>query len=74
MKSMTSTLPRPRLEAVPPVRRQPIVKEIRMRALERLYARRDAVVALIQSLEDYEELRQANRAKCIPFIASRKWS
>ena len=72
--NMTSTLPRPRLQTAALEQRQPIVNQIRMRALERLYARRDAVEALIQSLEDYEETRQANRAKCLPFIVSRKLS
>jgi hypothetical protein len=66
---MTSTLPRPRLQTAALEQRQPIVNQIRMRALERLYARRDAVEALIQSLEDYEETRQANRAKCLPCFA-----
>lgn len=55
-------------------RRQPVDNDIRVRALERLYARRNAVDALIQSLEDYMEIRQANRAKCIPLMVSRKCS
>jgi hypothetical protein len=71
---MTNLMVRPRLQTSAPEQRQPIVNQIRMRALERLYARRDAVEALIQSLVDYEEIRQANRAKCIPFIVSRKSS
>ena len=71
---MTNLLPRPRFQTAAPEQRPAIVNQIRMRALERLYARRNAVEALIQSLEDYEEIRQANRAKCIPFIVSRKSS
>ena len=47
---------------------------IRIRALERLYARRAAVDALIQSLEDYAEIRRLNRAACIRFTAARKCS
>ena len=43
---------------------------IRLRALERLYARRAAVDALIDSLEDYAETRRVNRAKCIPIPLS----
>ena len=47
---------------------------IRLRALERLYARRAAVDALIDSLEDYAETRRANRAACIPLSVERKCS
>ena len=48
--------------------------DIRRRALERLYERRDAVEDLIQSLEGYEQCNNARRAPCIEFSAARKCS
>ena len=47
------------------------VDDIRMRALERLYARREAVDSLISSLEDYQSVKVA-RAECVPITAGRR--
>ncbi len=49
------------------------VEEIRTRALERLYERREAVDALIRSFEDYAE-SESHRAPCIEITAWRKYS
>lgn len=48
------------------------IDEIRLRALERLYRRRDAVDALIRSLKDYVDA--GGRAECVPITAARKCS
>jgi hypothetical protein len=48
--------------------------DIRRRALERLYERRDAVEDLIRSLEGYEQCHNARRAACIEFTGARKCS
>jgi len=50
-----------------------IDEDIRRRALERLYSRRNAVDALIRSLEVYQET-ELRRAPCIPINAVRTWS
>ena len=47
---------------------------IRIRALERLYQRRDAVDDLIQSLEGYEQCHKPCAAACIDVSAARKCS
>lgn len=47
---------------------------IRRRALERLYERRVAVETLIQSLEDYQRVREARVARPIALSAARKCS
>lgn len=43
------------------------VDEMRLRALERLYQRRDTVSQLIQSLEDYQRLRKIREARMVEF-------
>lgn len=48
--------------------------QMRLRALSRLYARREAVDALIRSLEVYESTQQQRQACCIPISAERKCS
>ena len=50
------------------------VGEMRLRALNRLYARRDAVDALIRSLELYERTQRAQRASCVPITSEQKCS
>jgi hypothetical protein len=50
------------------------VSVIRRRALERLYERRKAVESLIQSLEDYQRVREARVASPVYLNASRKCS
>jgi hypothetical protein len=48
--------------------------ELRRRALERLYLRRDVVDALIRSLEEYQD-RAIRPAPCVPITgAARKCS
>jgi hypothetical protein len=49
-------------------------KDLRVRALERLYLRRAAVNDLIRSLEIYEQAEPTRRTACIPISAGRKWS
>ena len=49
----------------------PVNEEHRLRALERLYLRREAVDELIRSLEIYQR-REAAKAPCIPINAGRK--
>lgn len=51
----------------------PTEKELRLRALERLYLRREAVDELIRSLENYQKAAP-RLAPCIPFNAARKCS
>jgi len=46
---------------------------IRRRALNRLYQRRAAVDGLIQSLEDYQRIREVRVASGMPLIALEKW-
>ena len=46
---------------------------VRLRALERLYLRREAVDALIRSLEVYQQAGD-RKAPCIPISAGRKCS
>ena len=65
---------RPIAIAVVPVCRVTEVEYIRRRALERLYARRDALDDLIRSLEDYDEASTAPRAECIPISVGRRCS
>jgi hypothetical protein len=63
------------LKSVDPIQYRPdTIDEIRNRALDRLYARRDAVDALIRSLELYENTQQKRQACCIPITAERKCS
>jgi hypothetical protein len=47
--------------------------DIRLRALERLYLRREAVDALIRSLEAYQQ-REAEKARAVPISPARKCS
>jgi hypothetical protein len=49
------------------------VNLLRQRALERLYARRDAVVDLIRSLEHYQSHDEPAR-ECVAFRSGRKCS
>jgi hypothetical protein len=46
-------------------------EEVRLRALERLYLRREAVDALIRSLEAYQQT-EARKAPCVSISAGRK--
>lgn len=50
------------------------VDELRLRALERLYQRREAVDALIASLEEYQKSTGPRRAECVEFSSARKCS
>jgi hypothetical protein len=64
-----------RLKSVDPIQYRPAtIDEIRIRALNRLYARRDAVDTLIRSLEVYEGTQQRRQACCIPITAEQKCS
>jgi hypothetical protein len=47
---------------------------LRQRALERLYARRDAVDDLIRSLEHYNETQTSPVSECLEFNSGRKCS
>ena len=47
---------------------------MRRRALERLYERRAVVETLIQSLEEYQELREARLSRPVDFTDVRKCS
>lgn len=47
---------------------------IRRRALDRLYERKAAVENLIDSLEDYQRLRESRAAKTVNFNAARRCS
>ena len=49
------------------------VDDLRFEALQRLYLRREAVDALIRSLEIYEHVG-VRRASCVPITAGRTWS
>ena len=40
--------------------------QYRLEALQRLYARKDAVDDLIRALEQYQEMTPVQQAKCIP--------
>ena len=44
--------------------------QVRLRALARLYERRDAVDELIGSLERYQENQQRGRAECVAINAA----
>ena len=48
--------------------------DIRRRALQRLYERRDAVEDLIQSLEGYAQCHKTRAAACIDISVGRKCS
>ena len=48
--------------------------DLRVRALERLYRRREAVDELIHHLELYQDMGQRRSAPCIPINAGRGWS
>jgi hypothetical protein len=50
------------------------VDDLRFEALQRLYLRREAVDALIHSLEMYEHAGILRRAPCVPISAGRTWS
>ena len=50
------------------------VSYLRERALERLYARRDAVDDLIRSLENYNAAQDAPMSECVEFNRGRKCS
>jgi hypothetical protein len=60
------------IQAVVP-RHRPDTDDVRRRALERLYLRREAVDQLIESLQNYQDAQQA-KAPCIPFSEARKCS
>jgi hypothetical protein len=45
---------------------------LRRDALQRLYVRRNAIIALIRSLEEYENLPQPKRGKLVSISAGRK--
>ena len=47
------------------------VDSIRLRALDRLYERREAVQNLICALEAYQQSRQSRLAQCVSFVATR---
>jgi hypothetical protein len=47
---------------------------LRRRALDRLYARRDAVDDLIRSLENYSQHQDDGAAACLEFSSVRKCS
>jgi hypothetical protein len=47
---------------------------MRRRALDRLYERRAAVETLIQSLEDYQKMREARLSRSVDFTVARKCS
>lgn len=49
----------------------PLDEVLRLRALERLYLRREAVDALIRSLEAYQQT-EPKKAPCIPINEERK--
>ncbi len=48
--------------------------QCRKEALERLYARRDAVDDLIRSLENYERCQPLRKGECLPFSAAERYS
>ncbi len=48
--------------------------QMRLRALSRLYARREAVDCLIRSLEVYESTQEQRKACCVAISAERKCS
>jgi hypothetical protein len=52
----------------------PAIEELRIRALERLYLRLDAVDDLIRSLEVYQQTGRRSRDNVIEFSAVRKCS
>lgn len=46
------------------------VNDIRRRALERLYQRREAISSLIGSLEDYQRIKRIREASCVELSAA----
>lgn len=50
------------------------VNHLRQRALQRLYARRDAVDDLIRSLENYSRAQETEESGCLEFSSGRKCS
>jgi len=50
------------------------VSYLRQRALERLYARREAVDDLIRSLENYNQAQEDPVSECLEFSSGRKCS
>ena len=70
--SSPSMLPAP---ATPERIRRLSMDSLRLRALESLYRRRDAVDDLIHSLEEYEDVSLPRRGDVLPISAGRKcWS
>jgi hypothetical protein len=49
-------------------------EDVRRRALERLYLRREAVDELIRSLEAYQQSAKRRKALCVAINAERKCS
>ena len=47
--------------------RRRLLRQNRAEALERLYARKDAVDDLIRALEQYQELKPIRPAECLAF-------
>ena len=50
------------------------INERRTEALQRLYARKNAVDDLIRSLEDYQRITPSRSADCIPLTVAEKCS
>ena len=50
------------------------VDDVRTRALERLYQRREVISDLIESLEDYQRIKRIREANCIQLSAVRRCS
>ena len=72
LMSSPSMLPAP---ATPERIRRLSIDSLRLRALESLYRRRDAVDDLIHSLEEYEDVSVPQRADVLSISAGRKyWS
>jgi len=46
----------------------------RFEALQRLYARKDALDQLIRALEEYRKLTPMRQGECIPMVAAEKCS
>jgi hypothetical protein len=59
---------------LPEWNRRRLVNLNRAEALERLYARKDAVDDLIRALEEYQALTPIRQAECIPLARALKYS
>ena len=57
-----------------PAASDPAIDEIRRRALDRLYRRRDTVCELIRSLEDYQKLKRYRETGAMSLSVARKCS